>query len=223
MSACLACTRVFCMTLEILLLTIGGYLSGSVLYAYLIPYLLCGIDIREASRDGNPGTANVFRICGAKVGTLVAAMEFAKAFVPVAAALSLLDQEAAGCWFALIILAPVFGHMYSVLNLFRGGVGIAAAFGTMIAIFLETRLLIVAVLLYVIGRFGIHFKRDLYRTDFVFLTFLLILQVLHLNPAYRLAYSIISVAVLFKNHFLKTVYAIPAGMTPSSAGVAAKK
>ena len=34
---------------------IGGYLSGSVLYSYLLPKALKGIDITAESPDGNPG------------------------------------------------------------------------------------------------------------------------------------------------------------------------
>ena len=36
---------------------IGGYLSGSILYSYLLPKALKGIDITAESPDGNPGTA----------------------------------------------------------------------------------------------------------------------------------------------------------------------
>ncbi|HCI74502.1 MAG TPA: hypothetical protein DHV42_08220 [Lachnospiraceae bacterium] len=194
------------MTLEVLLFIIGGYLSGSVLYAYLIPYLLCGVDIRVISPDGNPGTANAFRICGTKTGIVVAMMEFAKGFMPVSMAICVLDQEAVGYWFVLIIIAPVFGHMYSALNGFRGGVGIATALGTLIAIFLDSRLLLVICAIYAIARFGMHFKKALSRTDFVFLAFLVCLQIIPLNPVYRISYSIISTAVLLRNRVLKAVY-----------------
>ena len=47
---------------------IGGYLLGSILFAYVLPKLTRHIDIREMSEDGNPGTYNAFRyggvICG---------------------------------------------------------------------------------------------------------------------------------------------------------------
>ena len=37
---------------------IGGYLLGSILFAYVLPKLTRHIDIREMSEDGNPGTYN---------------------------------------------------------------------------------------------------------------------------------------------------------------------
>ena len=43
---------------------IGGYLSGSILYSYLLPKALKGIDITAESPDGNPGTANAFTCAG---------------------------------------------------------------------------------------------------------------------------------------------------------------
>lgn len=191
------------MSILFVLFVIGGYLSGSVLYAFLIPYLLHGVDIRMMSPDRNPGTSNVFRVCGVKTGILVAVMEFSKGFLPVAMGLIVLNVEEIGLWFVTVILAPVIGHMFSILNQFRGGVGIAPAFGTMIAVFLETKLLVTIVAIYAIGRFCIHFKSDRSRTDFVFITFALYVLILEPHPVYRLAYFLVSVAVLFKNHLLK--------------------
>ena len=113
------------MDIQLLAFVIGGYLSGSVLYAFLIPCLFTGIDIRAMSPDGNPGTANVFHVCGARIGILVAMMEFSKGFLPVAMALAVLDVDTLQYGFVPVILAPVLGHMCSVLNHFHGGIGIA--------------------------------------------------------------------------------------------------
>ena len=41
-----------------------GYLSGSVLYAYLIPRWFCQIDIMKDTNDHNPGTFNAFKKAG---------------------------------------------------------------------------------------------------------------------------------------------------------------
>lgn len=59
-----------------------GYLSGSVMYAYLIPRLLKHIDIRELSEDGNPGTANAFLHAGVPIGILVILCELLKVRFP---------------------------------------------------------------------------------------------------------------------------------------------
>ena len=49
---------------------IGGYLLGSILFAYVLPKLTRHIDIREMSEDGNPGTYNAFRYGGTVCGIL---------------------------------------------------------------------------------------------------------------------------------------------------------
>ena len=50
---------------------IGGYLLGSILFAYVLPKLTRHIDIREMSEDGNPGTYNAFRYGGVICGICV--------------------------------------------------------------------------------------------------------------------------------------------------------
>lgn len=37
-----------------------GYLSGSVLYSYLIPKHFCHVDVRTVHEDRNPGAFNAF-------------------------------------------------------------------------------------------------------------------------------------------------------------------
>ena len=45
-----------------------GYLSGSVLYSYLIPKHFCHVDVRTANEDQNPGAFNAFSAAGPRVG-----------------------------------------------------------------------------------------------------------------------------------------------------------
>lgn len=47
-----------------------GYLSGSVMYGYVLPKVCKHIDIRELSDDGNPGTANAFKYAGVPIGIM---------------------------------------------------------------------------------------------------------------------------------------------------------
>ena len=41
-----------------------GYLSGSVLYSYLIPKYFCHVDVRTVNEDQNPGAFNAFSVAG---------------------------------------------------------------------------------------------------------------------------------------------------------------
>lgn len=91
----------------IILISIIGFFSGSILYAKLIPKAICGIDIVTCSADGNPGTANVYSLCGKKCGTLTAILKFAKGFFPVLLGNILIASKDRTYTFALVIIAPV--------------------------------------------------------------------------------------------------------------------
>lgn len=120
------------LTLQEILFIAGGYLSGSVLYSYLLPKLLKKIDITQESDDGNPGTANVFKCVGIPMGILVLCLELLKGFVPVHFAMRSVDLSKPV--FALILAAPVLGHAYPVWGLKKGGKAIAVSFGVLLGI-----------------------------------------------------------------------------------------
>lgn len=152
-------------------ISVLGFFSGSVLYAKLMPRLMCGVDICQISEDGNPGTANVFKYCGKKCGVIASILEFAKGFVPVAISHGLLGIDIRRGIFFFVMIAPVMGHIFSVFNHFRGGIGIAPFFGTLIAIYPFTQILVILVGSYVLGKYIIPFKNTKNRTFFVFVTF----------------------------------------------------
>lgn len=69
--------------MDYIIFTIIGYLSGSIMYAYWLPKLICGENITVNSSDGNPGTANAYKNGGFFIGTLVLICELLKGFLPV--------------------------------------------------------------------------------------------------------------------------------------------
>lgn len=184
--------------LVLLMMSCAGFLLGSVLFAYLIPKVVCHMDITKVSADGNPGTSNVCRYCGKKIGILTGILEYGKGFFPVAIGYALIDREAVGGWLGILVAAPVLGHMFSVFHRGRGGIGIAPMCGTLIASFLFTKLALYVVVLYAIAKFGLKFKYQCERTRFVFLSFLIGIQFLEKNMVYRLTYGILSALVLSK-------------------------
>lgn len=118
--------------MEYLFWMIFGYLSGSILFAELLPRWFCHVDIRKISEDGNPGTFNVFQQCGAMMGSLVLALELAKGFFPVHMALQAVNPER---WpFALVLAAPVVGHAFPVQHIRKGGKSIAVSFGALLGL-----------------------------------------------------------------------------------------
>lgn len=109
-----------------------GYLSGSVMYAYLIPRYLKHVDVTEKSQDGNPGTANAFLYAGIPVGILVLLLELMKGFLPVHLAMERLP--AADPLFGLVMAAPVLGHAFPLGRGRQGGKAIAVSFGVLLGI-----------------------------------------------------------------------------------------
>lgn len=119
--------------MEILLFTLLGYLSGSILFAYWIPRLCCHVDIRELSPDHNPGTANAFTYGGFYAGTAALILELGKGFLPVFMAGRIVPVNTLG--FVPIMVAPVLGHAFPLMNHKKGGKAIATSFGVLLGLY----------------------------------------------------------------------------------------
>ena len=114
-----------------ILTALGGYLTGSVMYAYLLPRVLYHVDVRNYG-DGNPGAFNVHLCASMPLAFLAAALDIFKGMVPAACARYVL---ALPDWAMLLPLTgTLLGHMYPPMLHFRGGKGICTAFGLMIGL-----------------------------------------------------------------------------------------
>jgi glycerol-3-phosphate acyltransferase PlsY len=117
---------------QVLVLAAFAYLLGSVPSGWLVMKVYRNQDVRKLG-SGNIGAANVFRAGGpgAFAATLIA--DGLKGFIPVmlGIALGFGDQEIA---LALIGLAAVMGHTWSLYLGFRGGKGVATSGGVLLAL-----------------------------------------------------------------------------------------
>ena len=113
-----------------LALVAAAYLLGSVPSAWLVVLLVTGKDVRSEG-SGNVGAANATRLGGLAVGAIVTLMDVAKGAGPVWA-MSILNP--ASGWLAATMLAVVAGHCFSVWLKFRGGKGVASAFGAFLVL-----------------------------------------------------------------------------------------
>ena len=112
--------------------TLIGFLSGSVMYAYSLPKLLKGIDVRDAAPDRNPGGANAIISAGKPIGLLCIFLDILKAFLPVYAAVTYAGIT--GARLIPVVAAPVLGHAFSPLLRFRGGKAVAAFYGALLGL-----------------------------------------------------------------------------------------
>ena len=177
-----------------------GYLSGSVLYAEIIPKYLFGIDPAALSDDHNPGAFNAFKYAGKKAGILVIIMELLKGIVPIAFAVRMLDPE--NMLFACVLAAPVLGHAFPFLKWGQGGKAIAVSFGCLIGLLPDVRMVLILVVLYLIFSLVIVILPHLLRSILTYILFSLICLWKIKNPAYTVGAFLISAIVIFK-HVIK--------------------
>lgn len=115
--------------LQILLVTVLGYLLGAISFAVIVARRH-GVDILTQG-SGNPGATNVKRVLGSKCGNTVFVLDALKGFV-------------AACWPMLLLgdvrlavlglIAAILGHSFSIFLKFRGGKGVATTMGGLLAI-----------------------------------------------------------------------------------------
>lgn len=124
------------MMIQYLLFALWGFLSGSILFCKQIPKIVKGIDICALSKDGNPGTANVFVHCGIPMGMVCLLLELFKGFAPTFVATMLLGSHRFP--FVLVVVAPALGHAIAPFDRFKGGKCIAVIFGILLGTVTET-------------------------------------------------------------------------------------
>jgi len=117
-------------TIETILLIIGGYLAGSIPTGVVLSRLFSVRDIR-AEGSGNIGATNVYRVLGLKLGVLTLLGDVLKGVLPVLAARTLLAHDAGVAWVAFFTFC---GHLFPVFLTFRGGKGVATALGVFLVI-----------------------------------------------------------------------------------------
>jgi len=120
-----------------------AYLLGSIPFGFLLVRIFRKEDIRAVG-SGNIGATNVVRSGAKGLGALTFLLDAAKGYAAVALVLSeprghvvFYPAPAAavlGGLPAIAAMAAVLGHMYPVWLRFKGGKGVATAFGVFVAL-----------------------------------------------------------------------------------------
>ena len=106
-----------------------AYLAGGIPFGYLIGRMR-GVDVRTVGSK-NIGATNVFRTVGKKWGLIAFVCDVLKGLLPVLAARAWGGRE----WLPLAVgVACVIGHMLTPYMKFKGGKGVATAFGMLIGL-----------------------------------------------------------------------------------------
>ena len=101
-----------------------GYCLGCVNCGYYLVRLRRGVDLR-AVHSGNAGATNAGRVLGRRAFVAVLALDTAKGASAALVGLWVADYAGA----ATAALACIAGHIWPVFAGFRGGRGVATAFG----------------------------------------------------------------------------------------------
>lgn len=139
-------------------MTVIGFISGAVLYSYLIPKLIFGVDIRQASADGNPGSSNVIRSLGLPPGLFCMALDVLKAFVPVFVSVNLLEIR--GAYLVPVAVAPVLGHAFSPILHMNGGKAVSTTYGSLLGLIMVSKFVFVVAVVMAFFRFVVVIRPD---------------------------------------------------------------
>jgi glycerol-3-phosphate acyltransferase PlsY len=117
--------------MKIALVIISCYLLGSVPFGYVVGKLFKKVDIREFG-SGNIGATNAFRILGPLLASLVIVGDVGKGILSIYLVKYLsIDSSLI---LAIVGLAVICGHDWSLFLGFKGGKGIATTLGVVFAL-----------------------------------------------------------------------------------------
>ena len=122
------------------ILVLSAYVLGSIPTGYLLGRL-AGVDVTKAG-SGNVGATNVARVLGRSQGVLTLIADAAKGLIPVVVAM---QSGASSGATVLAGTAAFIGHLYPIFLKFKGGKGVATAFGVFIALAPLVALILLAV------------------------------------------------------------------------------
>jgi len=129
-------------------LLIFAYLIGAIPTGIILTKMTGGEDLRSVG-SGNIGATNVYRTAGRKMGLITLAGDSLKGFLPPLIALLCGIH---GAELAAIGLFALVGHCYPVYVGFKGGKGVATAFGAFLVISPGSVLLALALFLVVLAQ-----------------------------------------------------------------------
>lgn len=115
-------------TFWFVLVIIIAYFLGNISPSILLGRAR-GVDIKKEG-SGNAGTTNALRVLGKKAAVITLIIDIGKGFAAVQIGYLLSGAQAA----MFCALAAFIGHIWPLLFRFKGGKGVAVAFGTILAI-----------------------------------------------------------------------------------------
>jgi glycerol-3-phosphate acyltransferase PlsY len=188
------------------LLCFAAYLVGSIPFGLVLTRATKGVDLREIG-SGNIGATNAARAGGRSMGVVVLLLDAMKGAVPTLIGLHLL-----GIGPAVAAAAAAFlGHLFPIYLGFRGGKGVATAFGIFLVLSALVALVIYAL---VLARTHVSALGSLAATT----TTLILVIALQAGPPVIVLCAVMT-AIIFVRHWKNLAQLWPGLRPPSGPGV----
>ena len=115
---------------SVILMVALAYFLGSLSTA-IITCRVMGLPDPRSVGSHNPGATNVYKVAGRKAAAITLVGDLLKGLLPVLIARALSFGAEA---LALVALAAFLGHLYPIFFGFKGGKGVATAFGVILGL-----------------------------------------------------------------------------------------
>ena len=175
--------------------TVLGYLSGSLLFARYWGKWCRGRNVVEESPDQNPGTFNAFQYGGFVCGTLTLCGDLLKGFLPV---FLYCRERPWELGLALVLAAPVWGHVLPLYHGFRGGKGVAVTFECLLGLLPKRRPLLLLAFVFLFFSLVVKITPNYHRTLAAYVAAALGMVLFVPDPGVALGFGLISVVVIGK-------------------------
>ena len=131
-------------SIKFVILLLIAYMLGNISPSTILAKAK-GIDIKK-SGSGNAGTTNALRVLGAKAAVITLVIDIGKGFLAVFLAdIFLNPMQVSFC-----ALAVFLGHVWPLLLKFKGGKGVATAFGALLALNWQLALICLGIVVLVV-------------------------------------------------------------------------
>ena len=121
--------------MDVLIVIVFSYLSGSIPFGLILTKIFGGQDIRNIG-SGNIGATNVLRTGNKFLAALTLLLDILKGYIPV-----IIAQQYFPELIQLSCLLAFFGHIFPVWLKFKGGKGVATYLGILLALSIQLGLL----------------------------------------------------------------------------------
>ena len=155
-----------------------AFISGSIMYSYLLPKWILKKDIRKGTGDENPGGYNAY-LAHKKLGLFCILLDMLKGFIPMFFFVKKIGLNTP--WIFPMLLAPVMGHAFTPFFKGKGGKALSTAAGTIVG--LLPRSLMGLLLLFLALFFSVVLVIQPFesRVLIIMVVFNLIIMILHMS------------------------------------------